>query len=261
MSTDKHLYLVLHPNHSLIASQLEPEQFVRHYVQGSSRYFEGRLIFAEVDPSFRNPYFDIEGAFRELVPHSDGSPKATKFIKSYRVLENIDLDAMGLLYFCNPSGEFLSMKASADLPTPGGEEYAIIVEINPVRFMVLTRYDMVRFSDFITDPKNSKGAPTMFFTQLEFPVDNFVAEFDANPFLSSFVPGIHPARLHDAAMELKRTPGKQVKGISLACPIDKISYKMLSQGFMFATQGKTKFYPLLNAEEVERTNYRFWKTM
>jgi hypothetical protein len=62
-------------------------------------------------------------------------------------------------------------------------------------------------------------------------------------------------------MELKKTPGKQVKGISLDCPIDKISYKMLSQGFMFAVPGKTKFYPLLDADAVERTNYRFWKTM
>jgi len=261
MPSDQHLYLVLHPNHSLIASQLEPDQFVRHYVQGSSRYFEGRLIFAEIDPGFRHPYFDIAGAFRELIPHPDGRPKATKFIMSYRVLENIDLEAIGLLYFCNPSGEYLSLKSSANLPGSGSQEYGIIVEINPVRFMVLTRYDMVKFSDFITDPRNSKGAPAMFFTQLEFDVEDFVAEFDANPFLSSFVPGIHPARLHDAALELNRTPGKQVKGISLACPIDKISYKMLSQGFMFARPGGTKFYPLIDVDEVERTNFRFWKTM
>lgn len=261
MSTDPHLYLVLHPNHSLIASQLEPEQFVHHYVQNSSRYFEGRLIFAEVDPGFRHPYFDVEGAYRELVPHPDGRPKATKFIMSYRVLEHIDLDALGSLYFCNPSGEYIALKPSAELPPSGSQEYSIMVEINPVRFMVLTRYDMVRFSAFITDPRNSKGAPVMFFTQLEFQVDDFVAEFDANPFLSSFVPGIHPARLHDAALELKRTPGKQVKGISLDCPIDKISYKMLGQGFMFAASGKAKFYPLLDVDTVERTNYRFWKTM
>ncbi|MCX7027561.1 MAG: hypothetical protein NT061_08790 [Spirochaetes bacterium] len=261
MSSDKHLYLVLHPNHSLIASQLEPGQFVRHYVQGSSRYFEGRLIFAEMDPSFRHPYFDIEGAYKELIPHPDGSLKATKFIMSYRVLEHIDFDALGFLYFCNPSGEYLSLKSSTDLPPSGSQEFGIMVEVNPVRFMVLTRYDMMRFSTFITDPKNSKGAPAMFFTRLEFDIEDFVAEFDANPFLSSFVPGIHPARLHDAAMELKRTPGKQVKGISLDCPIDKISYKTLSHGFMFAVPGKTKFYPLLDVDTIEKTNYRFWKTM
>ncbi|HWP68102.1 MAG TPA: hypothetical protein VN437_02290, partial [Rectinemataceae bacterium] len=65
MSGAKHLYLVLQPNHSLIASQLEPEHFIRHYVQGSTRYFEGRLIFAEVDPDYRHPYFDIDAAYAE----------------------------------------------------------------------------------------------------------------------------------------------------------------------------------------------------
>jgi len=95
MSDPRHLYLILHPNHSLIASQLEPEQFLRHYVQGSTRYFEGRLIFAEVDPDFRHEYFDIDKAYAELIPHEDGRPKATKFIKSYRTLEHMDFFCAG----------------------------------------------------------------------------------------------------------------------------------------------------------------------
>ena len=261
MSSEQHLYLILHPNHSLIASQLPPEHFIKHYVQGSSRYFEGRLIFAEIDPTWRQPFFDIDGAFADLVPHPDGRPKATKFIKSYRVLEHIDLSALGILYFCNPSGQSVELKASDEEPELRGDEMRIMVEINPVRFMVLTRYELGRFAAFITDPKNSKGAPSMFFTQLEFSIEDFMAEFDENPFLSSFVPGIHPARLHEAVLEIKNTPGKYVKGISLDCPIDKISYKMLRHGFMFARGSETKFYPLLPVDEVERSHYSFWKTM
>jgi hypothetical protein len=95
MAYEKHLYMILHPNYSLIASQLEPEHFLKHYVQGSTRYFEGRLIFVEIDPNFRNPFFDIDAAFAELKPHEDGRPKATKFIKSYRVMEHIDFEAIG----------------------------------------------------------------------------------------------------------------------------------------------------------------------
>lgn len=261
MQSERHLYLILHPNHSLIASALPPDQFVKHYVQGSSRYFEGRLIFAEMDPAWRHPYFGIDEAFADLIPHPDGRPKATKFIKSYRVLEHIDLPALGNLYFCNPSGEYVELLSSSDKPQIRADEMHIMVEINPVRFMVLTRYDLRSFATFITDPKNSKGAPEMFFTQLEFSIDDFMAEFDANPFLSSFVPGIHPARLHEAVLEIQKTPGKYVKGISLDCPIDKISYKMLRHGFMFARGSETKFYPLLDADEVERSNFRFWKTM
>lgn len=259
--SERHLYLILHPNHSLIASALPPDLFVKHYVQGSSRYFEGRLIFAELQNDWRHPFFDIDSAFADLVPHADGRPKATKFIKSYRVLENIDLPALGTLYFCNPSGEYMRLEPSDRVPETRGDEMRIIVEINPVRFMVLTRHELGSFAGFITDPRNSKGAPSMFFTQLEFSIEDFMAEFDENPFLSSFVPGIHPARLHEAVLEIRNTPGKYVKGISLDCPIDKISYKMLRHGFMFARGRETKFYPLLPADEVERSNYRFWKTM
>ena len=63
MDSGRHLYLILHPNHSLIASALPPDLFVKHYVQGSSRYFEGRLIFAELAGGWRHPFFDIDGAF------------------------------------------------------------------------------------------------------------------------------------------------------------------------------------------------------
>jgi len=261
MTPETHVYMILHPNHSLIASQLPPEQFSRHYVQGSSRYFEGRLIFAELDPAWRNPFFDFDTALAGLVPHPDGRPKATKFIKSYRVLEHVDLSALGNLYFCNSSGDYVTLTSSGSQPSVRGDEIRILIEINPVRFMVLTKFDLNQFATFITDPRNSKGAPSMFFTQLEFSIDDFMEDFDENPFLTSIVPGIHPAKLHESVLELKNTRGKKVKGISLDCPIDKISYKMLRHGFMFAKGNETKFYPLIEPEEIERTNYKFWQAM
>jgi len=261
MADGKHLYLILHPNHSLIASGLEPEQFIKHYVQGSTRYFEGRLIFAELDSKFRDPYFDIDGAFAELKPHEDGRPKATKFIKSYRVLENVDFDALGKLYVCNSVGDFVSLSSADYDPKTRGDEMRIMLEINPVKFIVLTKYNFLEFSKFITDPHNAKGAPKMFYAQLEFSVDDFMREYEENPFIRSYVPGIHPARLRTGILEVRNTPGKSVKGISLDCPIDRISYKLLRHGFMFASQGKNKFYPLLSLEEVERTYYKFWKSM
>lgn len=261
MSDDKHLYLVLHPNHSLIASQLEPEHFIRHYVQGSTRYFEGRLIFAELDTEFRNPYFDIELAYSELKPHEDGRPKATKFIKSYRVLEHIDFDALGKLYLCNSVGDHVALESAEYNPSEDTEEFRIMLEIDPVKFIVLTKYDFREFGRFITDPRNSKGAPKMFFSQLEFSTEEFLKDFEENPLIRCYVPGIHPARLRNAIEEVRRTPGKYVKGLSLDCPIDKISYKLLRDGFMFAEQGKCKYYPLLSLDDVERRFYKYWKSM
>lgn len=261
MADDKYLYLILHPNHSLIASQLPPENFIKLYIQGSTRYIEGKLIFVEVDPSFRSPYFDIDAAYAECKPHEDGRPKATKFIKSYRVLENIDYSALGKLYVSNSLGDYVAHEASEYDPATRGDEMRIILEINPVKFIVLTKLNFLDFSAFITDPNNTKGAPKMFYTQLEFSPDDFMQEFETNPFLRCYVPGIHPARLRNAILSLRNTPGKTVKGLSLDCPIDRISYKLFRHGFMFAGQGKNKFYPLLPLEEVERKFYKFWKSM
>ncbi len=259
--TDHHIYLVLHPNHSLVASQLPADLFAKHYVQGSSRFFEGRLIFAELDPDWRNPYFDFDTAIAGLIPHPDGRPKATKFIKNYRTLEHVDLSAIGKLYFCNASGDFIAMESSTLDVASSCDQMRIILEINPIRFMVLTKLNLGAYGAFITDSKNPEGAPSMFFTQLEFSIDDFMEEFDENPFLTSVVPGIHPGRLHESVLELRNTIGKKVKGLSLDCPIDKISYKMLKGGFVFAKGSETKFYPLIGAEEIDKTNAKFWQVM
>ncbi|MDX9826637.1 MAG: hypothetical protein RBT73_02720 [Spirochaetia bacterium] len=261
MRDERHLYLILHPNHSLIASQLGPEQFLRHYVQGSTRYFEGRLIFVEVDPDFRHEYFDIDKAYSELIPHEDGRPKATKFIKSYRTLEHMDFAALGKLYLGNSVGDYVELESAEYDPNKDHEEFRIMLEINPVKFIVLTRYNFKDFGSYIANPENSKGAPKSFFSELEFSTEEFLKEYEENPLIRCYVPGIHPARLRNAILEVKQTPGKQVKGISLDCPVDRISYKHLRDGFMFASPGGYKYYPLLSLDDVERRFYRYWKTM
>jgi len=261
MSDDKHLYLVMHPNHALIASQLDPERFARHYTQGSTRYFEGRLIFVEIDPKFRDPYFHIDQAFSELKPHEDGRPKATKFISSYRTLEHMDFNVLQKLYYCNSLGDFVALESKDYDPKMRGDDMRILLEINPIKMMVLTRFNFIEYAKFITDPDMPKGAPVMFYAQLEFNVDDFLKEFQDNPFIRSFVPGIHPARLREAILEVRSHPGKNNKGLSLDCPIDRISYKYLRHGFMFASARQTRFYPLQSLEDVERTYYKFWKNM
>jgi len=103
MEYKKRLYQILYPNNSLVASQLNPEQFGKHYQVGTSRHYVGKVIFAEVDADFRSDFFNIEEGFADVVPHTDGRPKATKFICSYRVLEHIDLDALKNLYLVTPN--------------------------------------------------------------------------------------------------------------------------------------------------------------
>jgi len=86
MEYKNRLYMVLYPNQSLIASQYDPEMFARHYTSG------------------------IENILKDLKPHSDGRPKATKFIASYRVLEHVELSALGKLYLSTEEGHCIGIE-------------------------------------------------------------------------------------------------------------------------------------------------------
>src|SRR6266542_745933 len=104
MNYENHLYMILHPNAALVGSQLNPGDFAKHFITGSSKYFSGKLIFAEIDANYRHPYFKIDKMLESLVPHEDGRPKSTKYVCTYRVLEHIDFDKIKKLYLSTPEG-------------------------------------------------------------------------------------------------------------------------------------------------------------
>ena len=261
MEYENHLYAILYPNHALVGSQLTPEQFARHYVSGSTRSFYGKVIFAEIDPDYRHPYFDIESIIGELVPHEDGRPKATKFIRSYRVLEHIDFDAIRSLYLTSPEGHCIELREAPyeNKHKPGF--IRLYAEIVPVRMLVLSTLDFYQYSKYITDPGNRKGAPKLFYTQIEFDIPEFVEEYKTNPFIQPPVPTLHPASLRNGYLELLQNEGKRTKGLCVDSSLDTISYKLVRHGFMFASQEKDKFFPIPSPSEIEKMNLKFWRSM
>ena len=108
---EKHLYMIVFPINALVASQLNPQQFAEHYTVGSAKHYKGKVIFAEVDVDYRNPYFDIDHYLGLTVPHPDGRPKKTKFISSYAVLEHVELSALKNLYLVTSNGKCLGLTA------------------------------------------------------------------------------------------------------------------------------------------------------
>jgi len=258
---EKRLYVILFPNTALVGSQLPPEEFGKHFISGSSKYYAGKLIFAEVDPAYRHPYFKIEGVFDALVPHDDGRPKSTKYVSTYRVLEHIDFDALRNLYITTPEGYTLEL-------TPGPYEakhqqglIRVFGEITPVSMMVLSDYNFLEFSKTITSPSSFVGAPKMFYTQIDLDIDEFLAQIEANPLMQPPIPDVHPAVLRKAIVEMRKFPDKHTKGLSLSNPLGKIGFRNLRHGFMFASQERNRFYPLPSLDVIEKTNYRFWKFM
>jgi len=261
MKYEKRMYMILHPTSALVASQLEPEQFAKHYTTGPTRHYQGKVVFAEINIEFRNPFFEIDKAISNLVPHEDGRPKATKFISSYRVLEHMDLKSIICLYLTSPEGQCLKLESAEQKDSAGEKRLRIYAEVNPLRMLVLSQYTFEDFGRFITDPHNPVGAPAFLYAELELDTEEFMREYEENPFVLPPIPGLHPSILRDAIEELNTTRYKSNKGLSLDSNFDRISYKLVKSGFMFASRDGAIFFPMPPLAEIERRNYKFFKAM
>lgn len=261
MHYENRLYQILYPNQALVASQLAPEAFAKHYLIGSIRHYSGKLVFADIDINFRNPYFDIDGGLKALVPHEDGSPKHTKFICSYRVMEHMDFDMIKSIYLSTSEAHVLKLKPAEYDKVHHSGFLRTFAEIAPLSMLVISPYDMVEFGKFITQPGNSKGCPQLFYTQIELNVDEFIANFEKNPFMQAPFPFLHPSKLRDAILQMKIKPEKRSKGLALFCPLDQISFKMIRHGFMFAGQKTHKYFPMPSLHDIETNHFRFWQDM
>jgi len=260
MNYKNRLYMVLHPNATLIASQLEPAMFARHYTTGSSRHYSGKLVFAEVDAAYRNDFFDIENILKDLKPHEDGRPKATKFIASYRVLEHVDLSAIGRLYLSTEEGYCIGLdRGQYDLSH--AESIRVYAEITPMHMLVMSKLTPPEFGERITAPDHRKSAPKQFYTQLNIDIPEFLQEFERNPFKPSPVAALHPSTIRDSFNDLMLNSKKNGKGLALDSNLDSISYRLLKHGFTFAAPGESIFYPLPSHREIEAQNLKFWRAM
>ncbi len=261
MQYENRLYQILAPNPALVASQLDPEEFARHYTAGSVRYYAAKVVFAEIDLNFRHPYFKIDEGLAGLIPHEDGRPKATKFISTYRVLEHIDLNAIKRVLLSTPEGYTLELNDAPYTKTHESGYLRIFAEISPLRMLVLSRLDFPAFGKYITDPDFPKGAPKQFYTQVELDIEHFLSDFEKRPTMHPPIPGLHPSKLREAVMEMRADPQKASKGLRLDNSFDTIPYKLIRHGFMFASQDETRFFPMPSRSEIEATNYRFWRAI
>ncbi len=261
VSYEKHLYAIFHPSPALIGSQLNPQAFARHYLSGSIRHYSGKIIFAEIESGFRHDYFHINEFMKDVIPHEDGRPKATKFISVYRVLEHLDFASVQALYLSTPEAAVLRLDPAEEIQTRQPGLLRIFAEINPVRMLVLTGYNFVEFGKSVTDPVLLRNVPALLYTQLEFDANAFLKELELNPVLPPPVPGLHPSKLRDAIMEVSTSRDKQSKGLLLDSSFDKIPYRLIRHGFMFARNDEYRFFAMPDHREIERENYKFWKAM
>jgi hypothetical protein len=255
----KHLYMIVFPINALVASQLAPPEFAQHYAVGSSKHFSGKVIFVEVDVTFRDAYFEIDHYLGLTVPHPDGTPKKTKFISSYKVLEHVRLDALKHLYLVTPNGKALEI---ASRPYSAVNEPGLVrvyQEITPLTNLVASTLDQRSFGRYLTSETISKGAPKVCFTQYEFNVAEFLEKNKNREMLISPIPDTNPSRLFDYLIELKGTPTKRTKTISLNTTLLEAPFELIRHGFWFAGGNQLVFYAMPSREELEGKYYDWWR--
>lgn len=255
---EKHLYLILFPNEALVASQLTPEEFGKHYSIGSPRHFTGKVIFAEIDIGFRSDYLRLEEYLANTESQYPGRPKRTKFVKSYRVLEHIDFSALQKLYLVTTDGYVLGLDRS---PKPddclGEGPVRLYQEICPLRLLVASSLDACQFGRYITEETWSKGAPKIFFTQYNIDVEATVRDNTVRAYNMGPLPNVNPTNLPTALKELQEDKTKKTKTVSLNPNLDAVSYKLIKQGFWFSGGRDTIFFRMPSLEEL-REKYSFW---
>lgn len=256
-----HLYMICYPNTSLVLSQLTPDKFARKYSYGSATYYSGKLIFAELDVDYRNDYFRIDQALGRLEPHSDGSPKATRYISSYRVLEHVEIDAIKTLYLVNADGSFYALEEGQYQVNPAESDLKVFAEITPLSMLTLTTMNMHEFGEWFTRGENQLVVPRLLYLQVHLDIDDFLEEFERNPFTQAPLEGVHPSKVRDAILEMRRRKNKKMKALTLDTAFTKESYCKITPGFMVMDKKQEKFFPMPSLEEIKKNNYRFYKSM
>lgn len=258
---EKHLYVIMWPNYALVGSNLAPEEFGRHYTIGSSRYYHGQVIFAEIRNDYRHDFFPIDRLLKEVVPNAAGRPKRTKFIATYRVLEHVALSAFLDLFITSAEGKVLRLQQAPYERTHKPGFIRTYQEICPFSAIVLSHMSPPEFGHFITDPEQPKSAPEVMFTQIDFNIDEFVKQIESNPFHTSPIPNVHPHKLREQILELRGNPEKRIKAISLDSVLGKISFLKLRTGFWVASQDGSIFYPIPDLETLRNENPDFVRSL
>lgn len=259
---EPHLYMVCFPNNSLVLSQLEPKDFAVRYSYGTTSYHAGKLIFAELDIHYRHPYFKIDEGLEKLKPHEDGSPKATKYVSAYRILEHVETRAIQTLYLSNADGTCLPLKPGKYEPREANRStFHLYAKVAPVSMLTLSTFEFREYGRHYSGGHPYLSVPRSLYTELNFDFELFLSTFAANPFAPLPIEGVHPSKLRNAIEELRKHPDKDVKGLTLDTALTKQSFRTIKRGFMICDHDHELFFPMPSLEEIEEKDLRFYRAM
>ncbi len=248
---DIHYYFLCYRVEALVASHLTPEEFGAYMAVGTRKLASGKVVFFEIDPSLRSDHFKLDEVRAQCVPHSDGTPKRSKYVSVYRVLEHLPVSVFGRLYLTTGNGRVMGIDAS-DYADPTGESGPnLYQELCPMTPMVASRLAPAGFVRWITGPDNRVGAPRIVLADL-------LLERDKNGALSESLPYSRPEHIRECLDALEQQGGKDSKTVDRSGSTQGF-FRTVRRGFFVGDPGALKHYRFPSREQLEVNHSRWWK--
>jgi hypothetical protein len=252
---ETHLYLSVMPE-ALIASQLAPEAFGAYYATGSQKKSRSMAMFFELDPGFRNEYFDLEAGYKRVIPHEDGSPKRSVYISVYRVLEHVPLSAVRRLFVTTQDGRTLGLDAADAVPECAGG-FHLYQEVAPVHPRVVSSLCPADFYDFMYDPaKSMVTVPALCFVELTLGGLAEDPEFGSAEGLPYGNIDHYRQCLLELGTESKTAPVKIVDRIHR----EAFHFRTVKSGYYLGVGGDLMYFPMPSHDDLRNKYYHWWRS-
>jgi hypothetical protein len=249
---DIHLYMLCYRFEALVASHLEPEAFGQYMSVGTEKLSRGHTMFFDINPRLKSDYFRLVDVPSRCVPHADGSPKRSKYISVYRVLEHLDLSDIGKLYLTTADGRVLGLDATTYDAGGEGNKPSLYQELCPLTPLVVSAVAPSVFCRFMTDPANPVSVPRLLFADL-------LLERDETGRLAGHLPYDEPMHIEQCLKEVEAHSGKPTKTVSRS-PSRNAFFRTIGRGFFVGDPSRMKFYRFPELRDLEVQHARWWRS-
>lgn len=248
---DIRYYFLCYRQEALVASHLTPEAFGRYMAVGTQKLTYGIVVFFEVDPDLTSDYFRIEEARRACVPHADGSPKRSKYVSVYRVLEHLPLPVFRKLYLATSDGRVIGL-SPASAPAPEEKGPSMFQELCPLHPRVASLLGPADFLRFMTSRENPLSVPRLF-------VADLLLDRDEQGRIAGYLPYAHPMHIEACLKELEAHGSKPTKTVSRV-PHIQAFYRTIRRGFFLGDPTGTLWYPFPGKDQLEGEYASWWRS-
>lgn len=253
---DKYIYLTIAPE-ALIGSMLPPAEFGHYMSTGTKKCNKSQVIYFELDFEKVRSMIDTDYLNFRCVAKTDGSPKSSVYLSIYRVLEFIPLSAIRELYITSDHGHVLKLsKSPYKRDTEGKKEMHLYQELCPVTPQVASNLSPLEFLKRLTDGSLQISLPKLLFVDLK------LGELANNPLKASaeHLPYGNINHLRDCLEIIKTEDMKQMKTVQRIYS-GTLLYRTIDTGFYLGAKDDILFFPFPSMEEIERTNYDFFRAI